>query len=87
MPLAVAHVLFPLVVVDLFRHLTKSGKKFISRPMVLFDGISGFLPNNNNPIFLLIYYFFPGTPNFHRTITHTIWLPVVGILLFFALKP
>ncbi len=85
MPFAVTHVLVPLLLADIFRNFTRFGKKHITRRMVLFAGICGLLPDLDIPVFLAISHFssMPIT-SIHRTITHSIFIPLIG-LLFFAI--
>ncbi len=91
MPLAVAHILFPLILSDLFRDLTKKGKKLLNRQMILVAGISGLLPD----IDLLLFFILSrmgdiDISSVHRTFTHSLLLPATGIviaaLLFYGFK-
>lgn len=87
MPFAVTHVLVPLILSDIYRDFTKKGKKLLTRRMVLFAGISGLIPDLDIPVFLVLSQFssIPIT-SVHRTITHSLFLPLAGLVLFFLLR-
>jgi len=80
MPYAVTHALVPIILVDTVRdHVFKMKKKFLPNRYVLFAGIAGLLPD----IDLLF------TPYLHRTITHSVWFPLIflfGFLLSYTLQ-
>ncbi|MBI3033923.1 metal-dependent hydrolase [Candidatus Woesearchaeota archaeon] len=84
MPLGVAHILFPLILSDLYRHSSRKGRRILSKGMVLFAGVSGLLPDIDLPIFLFISYF-QHIPNIHRTITHSLLFPAFGLAVFLLL--
>ncbi len=90
MPFAVTHILFPILLVDLFKDITNKGKK-ITRRMILAAGIFGLLPDIDIPVFLILSQFtsIPIT-SVHRTITHSYLIPLIGLAvsatLYFALK-
>ncbi|MBI4439037.1 metal-dependent hydrolase [Candidatus Woesearchaeota archaeon] len=83
MPFAVAHILFPLLLADMYRNFGRRGRK-ISRRMALFAGISGLLPDLDIPVFIVASHFgsVPIT-SIHRTVTHSLVLPVIGVMFFF----
>ena len=80
MPYAVTHALIPIILVDTVRdHVFKMKKGFLPNRYVLLAGIAGMLPD----IDLLF------TPYLHRTITHSIWFPLIfffGFLLSYTLQ-
>jgi len=80
MPYAVTHILIPIILVDTVRdHVFKTKKKSLPNRYVLFAGIAGLLPD----IDLLF------TPYLHRTITHSVWFPLIflfGFLLSYTLQ-
>lgn len=80
MPYAVTHVLIPIILVDMVRdHVFKMKKSSLPNRYVLLAGIAGMLPD----IDLLF------TPYLHRTITHSIWFPLIflfGFLLSYTLQ-
>jgi membrane-bound metal-dependent hydrolase YbcI (DUF457 family) len=79
MPLAVTHVLIPMILVDLVRdHLFKSKRRLLTNKFILLAGFAGLLPDIDVPI----SYFLLGNLEIHRTITHSIWFPIAFFLLF-----
>ena len=80
MPYAVTHALIPIILVDTIRdHVFKTKKSFLPNRYVLFAGIAGMLPDLD-----LLF-----TPSLHRTITHSIWFPLIflfGFLLSYTLQ-
>ncbi len=82
MPLAVAHILTPLIASDVCRDFTKKGKKLLTKRMVLFAGIAGMLPDLDMLVFFVLSEF--GNikiTSIHRTITHSLILPLAGLVL------
>jgi membrane-bound metal-dependent hydrolase YbcI (DUF457 family) len=80
MPLAVTHVLIPIILVDLVRdHLFKQKRRFLPNKFVLFAGLMGLLPDIDIPI----SYVLLGSLELHRTLTHSIWFPLAFFALFF----
>ncbi len=78
MPYAVTHALIPIILVDTVRdHAFKRKKSLLPNRYVLFAGIAGMLPDLD-----LLF-----TPYLHRTITHSIWFPLIflfGFLFFYT---
>ena len=78
MPQAVTHVLVPIILLSIFRHIytKKTGKKF---PMqyVLIGGIAGIIPDLDIPIYWVMHYFNYNFEQIHRTISHTIFIPLI----------
>ncbi len=81
MPYAVAHMLVPMLIVDLFRHKFLKIKKELPNRDMLIAGLSGLLPDIDIPLSFLF-------PSFiiHRGITHTVWVPLVFLLAFVLLR-
>jgi membrane-bound metal-dependent hydrolase YbcI (DUF457 family) len=86
MPLAVTHVLVPMIILDLFRDYVIKEKKVISNKSVLLAGIAGLLPDLDLPLFtaLGILGVQVETNIGHRLFFHNIWIPLF-FLGFFAL--
>src|SRR3989344_2378960 len=84
MPQAVTHVLVPIILLSIFRHIytKKTGKKF---PMqyVLIGGIAGIIPDLDIPIYWVMHYFNYNFEQIHRTISHTIFIPLIFLFLAF----
>jgi membrane-bound metal-dependent hydrolase YbcI (DUF457 family) len=79
MPFAVTHVLIPMILVDLVRdHLFKKEKRFFPNTFVFVAGLAGLLPDIDVPLSYLLF----GNMEAHRTITHSIWLPIAFFCLF-----
>lgn len=73
MPYAVTHALIPIILIDTIRdHVLKQGRTILPNRYVLFAGIAGMLPD----IDLLF------APYLHRTITHSIWFPLIFLFGF-----
>ena len=85
MPLAVTHILVPLVLVDIYRDYI-SKKKFNIR-YVLIAGLAGLLPDIDILIgwFLNIFKYFD-ISQLHRTFTHTLFFPLAFLILFLLTK-
>lgn len=82
MPQAVVHVLFTIIVLDLFRdHVIKSKHK-IPLHYIFIGGVAGLLPDIDVPLFWVIGFLGFEAPFFHRIFTHTI----LFILLFLAIS-
>ena len=80
MPYAVTHALIPIILVDTVRdHVFKMKKRFLPNRYIIFAGIAGMLPDLD-----LLF-----TPSLHRTITHSIWFPLIflfGFLLSYTFQ-
>ena len=88
MPLAVTHVLVPMIILDLFRDNVMKGKikKVITNRFVFLAGIAGLLPDLDMPLFSileLLGYQIESAIG-HRLFLHNIWIPL-SFLGFFAL--
>ena len=84
MPQAVTHVLVPIILLSIFRHIyqRKTGKKFHLQ-YVLIGGLAGVIPDLDIPIFWVMYYFGYTMEQIHRTFLHTIFIPIIFLLLAF----
>lgn len=77
MPYAVAHMLIPMILVDIFRDkIFKIKRKVLPNKYILIAGLAGLFPDIDIPIALV----FKGAL-VHRTLTHSIWIPLT-ILAF-----
>lgn len=92
MPLAVTHVLVPIIILDIFRdHAMKGGmkariRKIITNRFVLLAGFAGLLPDLDVPLFSgleLLGYQIESSIG-HRLFFHNIWIPM-SFLGFFTL--
>ncbi len=78
MPFAVAHMLIPMILLDMLRdNILKIKKNKLPNRYILIAGIFGLLPDIDIPLSLIVFK----NLDLHRTITHSIWIPIV-LLLF-----
>ena len=83
MPQAVVHVLFTIIVLDLFRDHFLKNKKSLPLHYVFIGGIAGLLPDIDIPLFWLLKNLLGfDVPWFHRIFTHTF----LFVLIFLALS-
>ncbi|MBD3155925.1 MAG: hypothetical protein GF368_04705 [Candidatus Aenigmarchaeota archaeon] len=78
MPLAVTHILVPIILVDVFRDHILKKTKTITNKHVLLAGLAGLFPDIDIPIGHILLQ-----RNVHRLYTHNIWIPV--LFLAFAM--
>ncbi len=84
MPQAVVHVLFTIIVLDLFRDHIIREKRKIPLHYIFIGGVAGLLPDIDVPLFWLIRNVLGfDVPFFHRVFTHT--LLFILLFLFIAL--
>lgn len=85
MPLAVTHILVPLVLADIYRDYI-SKKKFNIR-YVLVAGLAGLLPDIDILIgWILNLFKYFDLSQLHRTFTHTLFFPLAFLILFLLTK-
>ncbi|OGI15093.1 hypothetical protein A3K63_03885 [Candidatus Micrarchaeota archaeon RBG_16_49_10] len=78
MPLAVTHILVPMIFVDFLRdHFFKSHRRKWPNKYIFLVGVAGLIPDADMPLSILL----TGTTQLHRTFTHTIWLPLIFLVL------
>ena len=90
MPEAVVHVLFTIIVIDLFRdHIIKDKKK-VPLHYVFIGGVAGLLPDIDVPMFWVLNNILGlNVPWFHRVFTHTFLFMGIFValgLLFYDFK-
>ena len=72
MPQAVVHVLFAIIVLDLFRDHILKNKHKIPLHYIFIGGVAGLLPDIDIPLYWMLNNFFGiNVPFFHRIFTHT----------------
>jgi len=69
MPFAVTHVLFSIILVDLYRDYFTKHKKYFTLHTVFIAGFFGLLPDIDIPLNLILNFL--GFDLAHRTLTHT----------------
>ncbi|MEK6925306.1 MAG: metal-dependent hydrolase [Nanoarchaeota archaeon] len=82
MPQAIIHVLVPIILLSIFRHIyqKKTNKKFHLQ-YVLIGGLAGVIPDLDIPIFWIMYYFGYTMEQIHRTFLHTLFIPAIFLVL------
>src|SRR3989338_8163475 len=79
MPQAVVHVLFTIIILDLFRDHFLKDKRMLPLHYVFIGGVAGLLPDIDVPLFWILNNFLGFNVSFfHRVFTHTF----LFILLF-----
>ncbi len=88
MPLAVTHILVPILLVFIFRdyYLKKKDKKHFPLHYVLIAGLGGVLPDIDIILSIILNLFGVQDWNIHRTFTHSLFFPLILVLFFFLLK-
>ncbi len=87
MPQAIIHVLVPIILLSIFRHIYyKKTKKRFPLQYVLIGGLAGIIPDLDIPIFWVMYYFGYTMEQIHRTFLHTLFIPVIFLVLAFISK-
>lgn len=84
MPQAAAHILIPLILMSIIRdYYIKRGKKF---PLhyVLIAGIAGAIPDLDVAAFWILNFFNFTWEEVHRTWAHTIFVPLIFLVLALA---
>jgi len=91
MTYVVTHVLAAIILIELFReHIIKDNRKF-PRYYILIAAIGGILPDFDVGAYYILYFFGFTIEQTHRTFLHTIFIPIIlliiGILLYkFSIK-
>ena len=82
MPKAVVHILFTLIVLDLFRDHVLKNKRSLPLHYVFIGGVAGLLPDIDIPLFWLLKNIIGlDVPFFHRFFTHTIAFGLIFAVL------
>jgi len=81
MPQAVTHILVALILVELFRDYFIKDKKKFPLHYVLIAGIAGLLPDIDIIAYWLLYFFGFSLDEVHRTFTHTLFFPLLFLVL------
>lgn len=87
MPLAVTHVLVPIILLELVRDNWKKASKFFSKKHVFLVGLAGLMPDLDVPIYRAIAFLGKSVDVAdigHRIIFHNLWIPL-GFFGFFIL--
>ena len=89
MPQAVTHVLIALIIASLIRdfYISKREKKKFPLHYVLIAGVAGLIPDIDIIAFWILNFFGFSLSQVHRTFTHTLFLPILLLLIsLFTIK-
>ncbi len=87
MPLAVTHIMVPIIVMELFRDFYPQIKEQFERKYVFLLGMAGILPDADVVIFNIANMIgapFPESNLGHRILFHNVWLPL-GFFVFYLI--
>ena len=86
MPQAVVHVLFAIILLDLIRWYGLKDPKKLPLHYIFIGGVAGLLPDADIPIYWLLKNVLGFQVEwFHRTITHSLFLPLTTLIITLAL--
>ena len=88
MPLAVTHIIVPIIFLELLRDHSRRISKFFSKRYTFLIGIAGLFPDLDLHLITFLGYLGETIPTAkidlgHRIIFHNIWAPL-GFLIFFS---
>ncbi len=85
MPQAAAHILIPLLILSLIRdfYVSRKGKKKFPLHYVLIGGIAGIIPDLDIVAYWFLNFFGFTLNQIHRTSFHSIYIPIIFLLLGF----
>ena len=88
MPLAVTHVLIPIILVDLFRDYFLKNKKLLPNHMIFLAGVAGLMVDIDLPLSILLGNWLGLPIPAHRIMSHNIWIPLsfLALSVFFWKK-
>lgn len=86
MPQAAAHIIIPLLLMSLVRDyfINRNGRKSFPLHYVLIAGISGIIPDLDVLAYWVLYFFGFAFSEVHRTFMHTLFVPIIFLLLSLA---
>jgi membrane-bound metal-dependent hydrolase YbcI (DUF457 family) len=84
MPQAVTHFLIPIILLELFRELIVKKKKSFPVHYVFIGGLAGLLPDLDVAAYYILSFFGLTLQEVHRTFSHTLFVPLVFVLLGFV---
>ena len=85
MPQAVTHFLIPAILIALFRdfYLRKRDRKKFPLHYVLIGGLAGLIPDFDIGIYYVLSFFGVAINQVHRTFSHSLFVPLVFLVLGF----
>ncbi len=81
MPYAVSHLLIVIILLELFRDYYVKNKRTFPLHYVLIGGIAGLLPDIDIAAYYVLSFFGFTIEQVHRTYTHTLFLPLIFLVL------
>ncbi len=89
MPQGVTHILIPILIMSLIRDyvLSKNQKAHFPLHYVLIAGLGGVLPDIDILLSIVLKFFGTQSWDLHKTFTHSIFFPLVFLLVFIMIKP
>jgi len=88
MPLAVMHVLVPIILVDLYRDYFTKNRKLLPNHMLFLAGAAGLMVDMDLPLSAILGGWLGLPLPAHRILSHNIWIPLtfLALSLFFRYK-
>jgi membrane-bound metal-dependent hydrolase YbcI (DUF457 family) len=83
MPHAVTHFLVPVILLELFRHFFVKNKKNFPLHYIFIGGLAGLIPDFDIAVYYLLSFFGFTYQEVHRTFLHTLFLPLLLVILSF----
>lgn len=84
MPHAVTHFLIPLILLGLFQDIFIKNKKYFPIHYVFIGGLAGLLPDFDIAVYYIASFFGFTIEEIHRTFSHTLFVPLLFIILGFV---
>jgi membrane-bound metal-dependent hydrolase YbcI (DUF457 family) len=81
MPQAVTHFLIPVILLEIFREFFVKNKKTFPVHYVFIAGLAGLLPDFDVAAYYILSFFGLTLQQVHRTFSHTLFLPLLFLLL------
>ncbi|MFH1133393.1 MAG: metal-dependent hydrolase [Nanoarchaeota archaeon] len=82
MPTAVTHVLLTIIAVDILRDYVFKHKHLLNMKVLLFAGVMGLAPDIDIPLYWLLKNILGLDIGwFHRTFTHSVFIPLIFLAL------
>jgi membrane-bound metal-dependent hydrolase YbcI (DUF457 family) len=81
MPQAVTHFLIPVILLELFRDFFVKNKKSFPIHYIFIGGLAGLIPDLDIAVYYILSFFGFTIQEVHRTFSHTLFLPLLFIIL------
>ena len=85
MPLAITHILFGIVLIEIFREFVIKNNQKFPRYYIFIAAIGSILPDFDFIAYYVLYFFGFTIEQVHRTFLHTIFIPIILFLIGFAI--